>query len=201
MPRTSNQKKRAASSLQENRAKRWKQNPNLQNIIDSFANTNGRVRNEEENKLIIQSLAYFQLKGLSLDQSCKEAELMFKGSHNTYRSLWTYYIETGSVNISETHLERGVVPHKILDINDINESEIDEFLKFTYDYTICNHSGFSIHDLLHYLRETCNMNIDESTVKYLLISYYFEWTKQSVYYGCNYGNARKEELQRFFEQY
>ena len=201
MPRITKTKRTYISNLQENVTKRLKQDIDYQNIIDSFANTNGRVRSTEENKLIIQSLAYLQLKGFSLDYACKEAENMFRGSHNTYKSLWKYYIETGSVNISETHIARGVFPHKVIDIADIKEKEIDSFLSFTYDYTVCNHSGFSVSDLLHYLRETCSMDIDESTVKYLLMKYDFEWTKQSVYYGCNYEQARKEELQRFFERY
>jgi hypothetical protein len=195
-------KKQKFETVNENRKKRHKNAPmDFNNVIDSLKNTNGRVRSIEENALIIQALAYFQNNEMSLDQACKECEKMFKGSHNTYRALWKYFEETGSLNISETHEKKGLIPHKFLEIYDMTNEEIESFIEFAYEFTISNRTGFSINDLENFLREEKSIIIDRSTILYLLEEYNFVWSNQPVYYGCQYQQDRISELKRFLFQY
>jgi hypothetical protein len=201
MPLVKSSKKRKQYVISENRNKRYKKTINFDEIIEKLKNQKGRIRSSEENKLIIQSLCYFQKNNMSLDEACKECEIMFKGSHNTYRSLWNYYMETGDLNISETHELRGIKPHKINDILDMNEEEIDKLLLFAFEYTVYNHTGFSIADLKCYLNAEHGIVINTTTLYYILNEFDFHWTSQSQYYGTQYFIDRKLELKRFYYQY
>jgi len=196
-----NNKKRKGDTINLNRLKRHKKDINFDDVIDKFKNKNGRVRTVDENALIIQALAYFQKNNMSLDQACKECEIMFKGSTHTYRSLWKYFEETGDVNIYETYEQRGVQPHKILEIYDMTNEEIDCFFEFAFEFTIANGTGFSVNDLANFLQEEKGILIDHSTLIYLLHEYNFSWSDQPVYYGCQYQRDRIIELKRFLFQY
>ena len=125
---------------------------------------------------------------------------MFGGSHNTYRSLWNYYIDTRDLNISDSHLTRGIQPIKIHEIVDMKKEVVDAFLNFCFEYTVLNGTGFSIPDMLAFLEDS-EIVIDTSTAYHLLREYNFIWTNQQVYYGNYYQEDRIKELTRFLYQY
>jgi len=194
-------KRQWGNTIDDNRNKRRKIELNFDNIIKENVNPQGRSRSIEENKLLIQAIAYFQKNGMSLDQSLKECKKMFGGKYDTYKTLWSYYIETGDFNVSETHLKRGLETYKYCEISDLNENIIDGFIEFAFQYTVSNNTGFSIPDILAYFEHEHNSIIDSSTAQYLLHKYNFCWSQQSVYYGNEYESNRLKELKRFLFQY
>ena len=146
-------KKRRGNSLEQNRLKRLKKNEVcFDDIIENLKNPHGSERSAEENKLLIQSMAYFQKNGMSLNEAANECQKMFKGCNNTYLALWNYFVETGEVDISQTHSKRGSEHYKMLEIWDMDD-KIDSFLQFAFDYTVSNNIGFSINDLISFLND------------------------------------------------
>ena len=84
---------------------------------------------------------------------------MFKGSNNTYLTLWNYFIETCDFDISQTHHKRGLEQHKMLEIWDMDD-KIDYFLQFAFDYTVSNNTSFSINDLISFLNDEHGIILD-----------------------------------------
>jgi hypothetical protein len=195
-------KKQWGNTMYSNRKpKRARVDLNFDEIIQKNVNPNGRVRSIEENKLLIQAIAYFQKNGMSLDESLKECKIMFGGSYDTYKNLWSHYIETNNLNISETHFKRESGLYKYYDICDLDDDIVDGFLEFAFQYTVSNNTGFSVPDILAYFEHDHSLIIDSSTAHYLLHKYNFCWSQQSVYYGNEYENNRVNELKRFLFQY
>ena len=193
-------KRKWGSSINSNReAKKVK--IDFEEIINLNKNPKGRSRTIEENKLFIQSMAYFQKNKMSLDAAAKECVAMFGGSYDTYKSLWNYYINTGDLNISDTHLTRGPSACKHLGICDIDDEYINSIIEFAFEYTVANHSGFSIPDLLSFFETQHNIVLSQSTIQYLLQEYNFSWSQQQVYYGNEYQQDRIQEMKRFLLQY
>src|SRR5947207_2893903 len=132
-----NRKRRRGYTIEENRAKRLKKDViSFDFIIENLKNSHGRARSVRENALIVQAIAYFQNKSFTLDQSCKECSIMFKGCPKVYKNLWNYYIATGDLNISDTHEQRGIKPRKVFEIHDLDDDERDPILHFAFDYTV-----------------------------------------------------------------
>ena len=106
MPRKTDTEKLRSISSKTNFSKRHKKNDhNYREIRDSLVNSTGKVRSNEENALIIQTLAYFQNKEHNLDEACKEAMTMFGGNYYSYYNLYNYYIVTILLNISLIMIE------------------------------------------------------------------------------------------------
>ena len=202
MPNTKTSKKRAAKKLEKSREKRHKVHEiNYDDIRNKLVNTKGRVRTHEENALIIQSLAYFQKQGQSLDASCKIIQEMFGGCHTNYHELWNYYLVMDALDIESTYGQRGIQPFKCHEINDFTDEDVDNILRFAFNYTVLNNTGFSIPDLMYHLKAEQGITIDAYTLQRLMIKFDFRWSQQPVYYGCQHVEGRKKELQRFLQQY
>jgi hypothetical protein len=197
MPKTG----RGATIYDNRQPKRKKIEINFDDIIKQNVNPKGRTRSIEENKLLIQSMAYFQKNGMTLDQSLKQCIEMFGGCYYTYKTLWEYFMKTGNLDVSETHLQRGVEMHKYYEISDLDSDCVNGLIEFAFHYTILNKTGFSIPDVLSYFENEHNIIMNTSAVQYLLHMYNFCWSQQPVYYGNEYQDNRLQEMQRFLFQY
>jgi hypothetical protein len=196
-----NSKKRKGHTISENRKKRHKVELNFDEIKKKLVNKQGRTRSPNENALIIQSIAYFQKRGMSVDASAKECVEMFGGCHKEYHELWDYYIDSNNLDISLVNEKRGPEPRAIQEIYEMDEDTKLEILQFAFDYTCSNNTGFSACDLITFLKESKNIIITESTARYFLREFDFVWSEQSVYYGIEYQKDRINELKRFLYQY
>ena len=173
----SNKKRLWGSSIEKNR-KRRRRNEfiHFDKIKDDLANKTGRVRSNDENALIIQSLAYFQKQSFSLDQSCKKCVEAFGGCHTVYQNLWNYYIKYNDLNIASTHEKKGAQFPKLVEIDELNEDEMNAIINFAFDYTVKNNTGFNVQDLLTFLLEEHSIILDEYTARYILIDLNFTWS-------------------------
>ena len=55
--------------------------------------------------------------------------------------------------------------------------------------------------LLHHLKAERGIAISAYTLQQLLMKYDFQQSQQPVYYGCQYAEGRKKELEKFLLQY
>jgi hypothetical protein len=52
----------------------------------------------------------------------------------------------------ETHEKEGLIHHKILEIYDMTNEEVESFIEFAFEFTISNRTCFSVNDLENFLR-------------------------------------------------
>ena len=64
--------------------------------------------------------------------------------------------------------KRGPKPRKIEEIYEMDEDDKLEILKFAFDFTCANNTGFIVCDLIEFLIQSKNISIDESTARWFL---------------------------------
>jgi hypothetical protein len=173
----------------------------LSQIRDDLSNIQGRVRTIEENKLLVQFIAYELNCNSSENETFWKCVEIFGGAYLTYQNIWRNYVENKSL-LSE-YQARGPIATKWLcsDLMELSEDTINKFIEFTWDYNINNNTGFSRQDLYHYFNEELNIVLSENIIDQLLGFYDFQWSNKTTYYGNQYSDHRKNELARFYNGY
>jgi hypothetical protein len=204
MPRKTKLQITKSQILQENVAKKQSvglTKSELLQIRDDLVNIKGRSRTVEENKLLIQYIAYELLSGSSENEAYRKCEDIFGGSYATYQNTWKNYIENKS--LLPDYFARGPTQTKTLycDVEALSNDVIDKFIQFTWNYNVNNNIGFSRQDIYHYFNEELNIILSENVIDQLLGFYGFEWSNATNYYGIQYFQYHKNSLLRFCYNY
>jgi hypothetical protein len=166
-----------------------------------LVNIQGRSRSVEENKLIIQFIAYELRQDNQISEVLKKCVDAFGGRYLTYKTIWDNYINNGSL-LPDCD-KRGFESSKLIfeDVFDLDDNVLQKFFEFTWNYNIFNNTGFSKPDLAHFFSVEMNIELSNDVIDQLLGYYNFEWTNVPVYYGCEYSEQHKKNLARFCFMY
>ena len=169
---------------------------------NQLKNKQGQTRSEQENKLLLQEIFYYLIKGKSLTECINLLEEIHGGSRKYYFDIWDYWIQFRSSNINESRQPRGRIQSEINEIVQQWDVEHEDMLaEYIFENTIKNPTGFSVPDLIAYYKTNCNLEISNDHMQKILRYYKCEFDNDTkVYYGL-ITEDRKKEFERFLYQY
>lgn len=202
MPKTSKKRKAQLSSARKTKKQRVFSINELNEWKNILKNDKGRTRTEQENKILIQEICHWLIKGFTITKCADLLVDIHGGNIKYYFDLWDHWIHNQSADISQIKGQRGPQAESVIEVLDEWDIGHEDILaQFIFENTIVNPVGFSIPDLISHYQNICNLKITQDQMRKILQIYQCEFDSDTkIYYGI-IGDDRKLEYERFLYQY